>query len=397
MGRRGAGGAAHPRRLDRGRRPGVPLPAGARRGRSESGRLHTQGHAGHRDRAALRAGLRPADQPGRRGAAGPGRPFAGGPAGDGRGGGGPHAEPARPADGSAPAGRRPARVAQERRPGDHGGHVPLLHPGDAVGGAGAPGAGLRAGASDAAWSVRGRRHRIGAGARGAGGRRRRAPQRRGDRDRHPRRARAGDHLRLRARPAGHAARRRRGLRGRLAARGSRGARARAGAAFRDRPSGGRAPAGDRRGLRDLLPVGSEGAPRPGGRARTGRPRHDRAAHAHHRGRRGHGRRRNGGAAGRLAGDVPVLRAQPRDQRAGGPCRQRHLHPRGDGHVRPGPVLAARAGRRGAAAGPAGLARPATGADRPPRHAPGGGPGHRGRLRRGPRPRRLRPALDRPWT
>ena len=41
--------------------------------------------------------------------------------------------------------------------------------------------------------------------------------------------------------------------------------------------------------------------------------------------------------------------------------------------------------------------PATGADRPPRHAPGGGPGYRGRLRRGARPRRLRPALDRPWT
>ena len=46
----------------------------------------------------------------------------------------------------------------------------------------------------------------------------------------------------------------------------------------------------------------------GGRTRTGRSRHDRAAHAHHRGRRGHGRRRNGGPAGRLAGDVPILRA-----------------------------------------------------------------------------------------
>ena len=277
-----------------------------------------------------------------------------------------------------------------RRPGDHGGDLPLLR------------ARRRRGRSRCGWRARTRparltqpgasvvgRDGLRAGARRAGGRHRRAPQRRRDRDRDPRRARPGRHLRVGARAAGHAARRRRGLRDRLAARGARRARARARPALGDRPSGGGAPAGDRRRLRDLLPLGRQGAARP---AATGadRPRATR--------RRSSRRSSSSPALMVAAGTAALLAATQATFRSFGPSLaisvlvgprgQRHLRPRGDGHLRPGAVLAARSGRPRAAAtprrGPAGSTRAARpGRPISPRTA-AAALGDRRRLRRGPR-------------
>ncbi len=263
-------------------------------------------------------------------------------------------------------------------------------------GAGRPGARLRVPAPDAGGRVRGGRDGLGAGARRAGGRDRGAPRRRRDRDGRPRGADPGRHLRVIARAAGDAARGRRGLRHRLAARGARRARARALPALGDRPPRGGPAAGDRRRLRDLLPVRSPGAPRTRRPQRRGRAGHDGAADADHPHGRADGGRRHGGPAGRDAGDVPLVRPRPRDQRAGRARRQRHLHPRGDGHLRPRPLLAARPpclrARRHRAPR---LAGAPAGAGRPSGHPPRRRAGHRRRLRRAPAGRRLRPALDRP--